>query len=338
MKSLFGIIQKQNPRAQRREEFFPRAVFVVFVLIFCLSLTGCARLAKVKDTSIPRLLTPLATADLNQLAAQLKPFTELQSLRASRVALRFIEPLAEARWLDAEAIIVLQRPDRLRLVIQAPVVKSRIAEMVSEANHFRVAIYKERPTFLMGTNDADYSSWRERLGKDKQSALANARPFHFTDSMLMRPLHVGESGYTYSLEEQLLEETAEVKAQKSPMRVLRSYYVMSELVATAAGQARAVRRFWFDRADGLQLKRQQLFDEHGELVTEVTYSSFQKMGEANAALLPGVVLVSRPHDGYGARFTFSPENFEVNPGLPATAFSLENKDNLPVTDLDKPQS
>ncbi len=313
-----------------------RSFFIVAMLFLSLGLAGCAKLAKVSDSSIPRMVTPVASADLNQLFAQLKPFTEVQSLRASRIALRFIEPQAESRWRDADAIVVLQRPDRIRLIIQIPVTKSRVAEMVSEANHFKVAVYQERLSFILGTNDADYSQWRERLGKDKQSALANARPFHFTDSMLMRPLRMGESGYAYSLEEQLQEESDLKPNQKTPTRVLRSYYVVSELKLADNGQAQTLRRFWFDRTDNLQFRRQQLFDGRGELLTEVTYTNYQKMGEANAATLPTVVLVSRPHDGYGARFSFSPENFELNPELPQTAFVLENKENLPETDLDKP--
>ena len=336
MKSFGGIIQSNHPRKQRWEIYLSRTVFAFVLGLVCLNFAGCAKLAKVSDSSIPRLVTPLATADLNQLLTQLKPFTELKACRASRIALRFIEPQAEARWRDAEAILVLQQPDRIRVVIQIPVTKSRLAEMVSENNHFKVAVYQERPTFIVGTNDADYTRWRERLGKDRQSALANARPFHFTDAMLMRPLHVGESGYAYSLEEQILDEVEIQPNQKTPARVLHSYYVVAELALTAAGQARVLRRFWFDRSSNLQLKRQQLFDERGEMVTDVTYDNYQKMGEAQAALLPGVVLVSRPHDSYGARFTFSAEHFEVNPELPATAFTLENKENLPETDLDKP--
>ncbi len=307
-------------------------------MILSLLASSCARLVKVSDTSIPRLLTPVAEADFQQLLAQLKPFTGLQSLRTSRVTLRFIEPLLEERWRDAEAILVLQRPDKIRLVIQVPVAKSRVAEMVSEANHFKVAVYREQPRFLMGTNDADYTRWREKLGKERQSALANARPFHFTDALLMRPLRVGEAGYTYGLEEQLLEETQVLPGNKKTAKVWRSFYVISELETSSSGQARTRRRFWFDRNDKLQLAKQQLFNERGELVTEVSYSAYQKLNGEQSELWPSVVLVSRPHDGYAARFTFSNESFEVNPDLPATAFVLENKENLPVLDLDKPEN
>ena len=314
-----------------------RTLPLIGMLSLALLTGSCARLAKVSDTSVPRLLTPVAEADFQQLVVLLKPFTELQALRTTRVTLRFIEPLVEERWRDAEAILVLQRPDKIRVVVQIPVTKSRVAEMVSEANHFKVAIYQQQPRFLMGTNDADYSHWRERLGKDKQSALANARPFHFTEALLMRPLRVGQAGLAYLKEEQLLEESLVLPGAKTASRVWRSFYVLSELELTGDGQARVQRRFWFDRNDQLKLAKQQLFDGQGSLVTEVTYSAYQKLNPEMSQLWPSVLLISRPHDGYAARFTFSDERFELNPvDLPATAFVLENKENLPITDLNKP--
>lgn len=334
MESILSVIQASN--FQWHQQRCLRVVTVFLIGLFALAGSACTRLAKVNDTSIPRLLTPVAKADLPQLLAQLKPFTELQALRTSRVALRFIEPEAEERWRDAEAILVLQRPDKIRVVIQLPVTHSRLAEMVSDANHFRVAIYQQQPRFLMGTNTADYSTWREKLGKDKQSALANARPFHFTEALLMPPLHWGEAGFAYVQEEQLLEETLTEAGGKKTTKVLRSYYVVSELELPGNGQARVRRRFWFDRSGPLQLAKQQLFDEQGGLLTEVSYTSYQKLNPSQVDLWPTVVLVARPHDGYAARFTFNEDYFELNPSdLPATAFVLENKENLPVTDLDK---
>lgn len=335
MESVVRVTKRSNFKWYSR--YAKRTTLILGIVILSYLASSCARLAKVSDTSIPRLLTPVAEADFQQLLEQLKPFTGLQALRTSRVTLRFIEPLIEERWRDAEAILVLQRPDKLRLVVQIPVTRSRVAEMVAEANHFKVAVYQQQPRFLMGTNDADYTRWREKLGKDKQSALANARPFHFTDALLMRPLRIGEAGYTYGLEEQLLEETQVLPGDKKASKVWRSFYVISELEASGNGPARVRRRFWLDRSDNLRLAKQQLFDERGGLVTEVSYSSYQKLSSERPELWPSVVLVSRPHDGYAARFTFNGESFEINPDLPATAFVLENKENLPVTDLDKPE-
>lgn len=334
MESNVGVTQALNFR--QYWQHFLRVVLMIILLLGSIFISSCAKLAKVSDNSVPRLQAPLAEADFNQLLAQLKPFTELQSLRTTRVALRFIEPLAEQRWRDAEAILVLQRPDKIRLVVQIPVAHSRLAEMVSEANQFKVAIYREAPSFLIGTNDADYSRWREKLGKDRQSALANARPFHFTQTLLMQPVHLGETGYTYGLEEQLLEETISAPDGKKTMKVLQSYYVVSELQEKPNGPASVRRRFWFGRTGQVNLVRQQLFDDKANLVTEVHYSNYQKLNAERTELWPSVILVSRPHDGYAARFTFGDESFEVNPELPPTAFTLENKENLPLTDLDKP--
>ena len=83
------------------------------------------------------------------------------------------------RWPEADAIMVLQRPDKIRLIIQAPVVKSKVAEMVSESNHFKVAIYQQSPRFLIGTNDADYGMWRRNWEKGAQwTGFSTAIPFH----------------------------------------------------------------------------------------------------------------------------------------------------------------
>jgi hypothetical protein len=340
MESIVSVTPAFN--FKRDQRCVLRTVSIFLVLLLPLLTSSCARLAKVSDTSIPRLLTPIVEADFQQLVTQLKPFTELQSLRTSRVTLRFIEPLVEERWRDAEAILVLQRPDKIRVVVQIPVTRSRVADMVSEANHFKVAIYQPQPRLLIGTNDADYSYWREKLGKDKQSAMANARPFHFTEALLMSPLHLGEAGFTYLLEEQLLEETRVLQQNKTASKVWHSFYVITEVAffnKGNAGQARVRRRFWFDRSNQLRLAKQQLFDDHGQLTTEVSYTDYQQFNPDQPGLWPGVVQIARPHDGYAARFTFSNDKVEINPAnLPATAFVLDNKENLPVTDLDKPEN
>jgi hypothetical protein len=96
------------------------------------------------------------------------------------------------------------------------------------------------------------------------------------------------------------------------------------------------RRFWFDRTMGSRFARQQIFDNQGELTTEVSYSDYKKLNSESAGVWPGVILVSRPHDGYSARLTFSEDRFEINPQLSANAFTLENTEGLPETDLDKP--
>jgi hypothetical protein len=318
-----------------------RASRLAAVLALAIWGSSCAGLVRTKDYSIPKLITPLAEAKFDDLVQQLRPFTELQGLRTSPVYLRFLDAESSQRYFEANSILVLQRPDKIRLVIQTPGVKSTIADMVSETNKFKVAIfYGEYKRFLTGTNDADYSAWRARLGEKGKSALASARPFHFTEALMMRPINQADSRFAYSLEEALLEEDDSRKGAKKDARVLRSFYVISEveLPASGQGQAKVRRRLWFDRTNEARFARQQIFDDRGMLATDVYYSNYLKLNADNPNQWPSVVLVTRPHDGYSARLTFNEEKFDVNPtDLAATAFTLENKDKLPETDLDKPE-
>jgi outer membrane lipoprotein-sorting protein len=330
--------------------YIRRIVMAATTLVLIILSPSCASLIKDKDYSIPKLLTPLADAKFDDLTKQLQPFTDLQSLRTSQAYMQFIDASASERYrIEADLTLILQRPDKIRMLIQASF-GTRIADMVSESNRFRVAIYNpsEYRQFLLGTNDADYSAWLQKLkGKEKESALSSARPFHFTEALMMRPMALNDPRFVFGIEEALVEETDMRQGAKKGARVLRSFYVISELEVSPEGQgpARVRRRFWFDRANGARFARQQVFDQQGQLATEVQYSDYKKLNSGSQsgspsgseAAWPGVILVNRPHEGYIARLTFIDEKFEINPELKPNAFTLENSENLRETDLDKPE-
>ncbi|MEK7833844.1 MAG: hypothetical protein AAB401_22340 [Acidobacteriota bacterium] len=318
---------------------FLRGGLLIAVVVLSLLAASCKSLIVTKDRSIPKLMTPLADARFEELVKQLQPFADLKSLR-TRVGIVFQDTGLAERWPETDSNLVLMRPDRIRLIINAPIGKIKIAEMVSESSRFKVALYKQSPSFLIGTNDADYSMWREKLGEKANSGLVAARPFHFTEALMMRPLAVNDSRFTYSIEEALVDEADPNPKAPKNSRVLRSFYVISEielgLPGMGTGISRVNRRFWFDRTNGAKFVRQQIFDAKGALATEVHYSDYRKLSESSADLWPSVILVSRPHDGYSARLLFSETSFEVNPELPAAAFTLENTEKLKEVDLDKP--
>lgn len=318
---------------------FLRGGFLIAVVVMFLLAVSCKSLIVTKDRSIPKLMTPLADARFEDLVKQLRPFADLKSLR-TRVGIVFQDTGLAERWPETDSNLVLMRPDRIRLIINAPIGKIKIAEMVSESSHFKVALYKQSPSFLIGTNDADYSMWREKLGEKANSGLVAARPFHFTEALMMRPLAANDSRFTYSMEEALVEQADPNPKAPKNSRLLRSFYVISEIELGVPGMgtgiSRVNRRFWFDRTDAAKFVRQQIFDAKGSLTTEVYYSDYKKLSENSADMWPSMILVSRPHDGYSARLLFSETSFEVNPELPATAFMLENTEKLKEVDLDKP--
>lgn len=332
------MVQVGRFRREIRQKFLHVGVLLA-VGGLSLMLASCKSLIVTKDRSIPKLITPLADARFEELVKQIKPFAGLQSLR-TRVGIVFQDTGLAERWPETDSNLVLMRPDKIRLIINAPIGKIKIAEMVSESSHFKVALYKQSPSFLIGTNDADYSMWREKLGEKANSGLVAARPFHFTEALMMRPLALNDSRFTYLMEEALVEESDPNPKAPKGSRVLRSFYVISEielgLPGIGTGLSRVNRRFWFDRTNNTQFVRQQIFDAKGSLATEVYYSDYKKLSESSADLWPSVILVSRPHDSYSARLLFNETNFEINPELPATAFLLENTEKLKEVDLDKP--
>jgi hypothetical protein len=323
-----------------------RAGLAIMTLVLIILSASCSGLVKSTDYTIPKLLTPLAEAKFDDLIKQLQPFTDLQSLRTSQAYLLFIDATASERYrFEADSTLILQRPDKIRMLIQASF-GTKLADMVSESNQFRVAIHypPEYRQFLIGTNDADYSAWLAKLkGKERESALSSARPFHFTEALMMRPVALNDPRFVFGIEESLIEEADTRQGAKKGARVLRSFYVISEFEISPEGQgpARVRRRFWFDRANGARFARQQIFDQQGQLATEVLYSDYKKLTSGAPSgsqdTWPGVIWVNRPHEGYMARLTFNDEKFEINPDLKPKSFTLENTENFRETDLDKPE-
>jgi len=113
----------------------------VTVLLLALVSGACANLARVKDESIPRLVEPLASSDFKDLAAQIKGLTEMQALRATRGLIQFIDAESKNKYRTADMQLVLQRPDKIRLIVQYPITGTKIADMVSESNRFKVAVF-----------------------------------------------------------------------------------------------------------------------------------------------------------------------------------------------------
>src|SRR5262245_48949464 len=245
-----------------------RAVRALVTLALVVLSASCSSLIKSKDYTIPKLLTPLTDAKFDDLVKQLQPFTDVQSLRTSQAYMLFTDATASEKYrFEADLTLVLQRPDKIRMLIQASF-GTKIADMVSESNRFRVAIYypSDYRQFLLGTNDADYSAWLAKLkGKEKESALSSARPYHFTEALMIRPMSLNDPRFVFGIEEALVEEFDTRQGAKKGARVLRSFYVITELEVSPEGQgpARVRRRFWFDRANGARFARQQVFDQQG---------------------------------------------------------------------------
>jgi hypothetical protein len=312
-----------------------------------------------KPVEVEKLLTPLSEAKTSQLIAVVNAQTGVHSIHGS-VDIQFEDTsfatsgIAE-KYRSADGSITLQRPAKVYLVVRGPsVVIGDIVQMTSDGEHFRIAVLRTTDEkyrrFVRGTNNAVYSKLdmdgssnptANPAKKGKQSseaqavnALSNLRPQHLTDALLIRPIDPHAPGVMYAQTEFFQSEKDPAKPEDSK-RVVRGYYFLEELQQAGDGTARLLRRFWFDRVNGIRLARLQTFDETGALVTDVSYGDLRSFGTEGKAQLPVQVSITRPQDHYKISITYqAPESVNIDGDYPPDAFVLQNKWGLTEVDLD----
>ena len=320
------------------------AIGVVFIASGCNIVKTdqkTARLLKTEDASQAELMAEIGRfARVNSIYAKMRLKFEDNS---------FAEFGNKEVYRSADGDIVVQRPGKIFLKVQVPVLKSDVAQMTSDGTSFRVAILQDGGSgkykkFVKGTNSTDYSKLSKRLDstdmengkavKESVNAFANLRPQHFTDALLVRPIEPADV-YTTSTIFQIEEDSQQPK--KSPLRtVMRGYYLLDEFVKQADASLKIGRRFWFDRVGGIRLARLQIFDTAGEIESDIVYGKEGKLtATADYTNLPLEIQVTRPKEKYSMKLTYqTPEAVEIGEVFKDSAFVLKNSWNLEEVDLD----
>ena len=327
-------------------------LFILSLIVSALFLSGCNIVKKKDDTAT---LLKIEDAPKERLLEEVNRLAKVNSMRA-KMDLMFEDtsfaPFGSKEvYRSADGEVVVQRPANILLKVQVPVLKTDVAQMTSDGTKFRVAILQDNSggkfkKFVVGTNNADYSKLQNDLSamelnggkaiKENINAFANLRPQHFTDAMLVRPVDAAANVYIQSAIFQ--EENDATQGKKSPLRrVMRGYYLLDELKKNADDSLSVSRRFWFDRVGGIRLARQQIFDEKGEIDSDIIYGREGNLaGDPAYARLPLRIEVTRPKEKYKMSLTYqTPETVTIGKTYPVTAFVLQNTWNLPEVDLDK---
>src|ERR1051325_238939 len=162
-------------------------------LMLCLITQPACNIVK-KSVEVEKLLTPLADAETPQLIGMVNKLVDVKSIRA-KVDIQFEDTsfatsgIAE-KYRTADGQIIVQRPGKVYLIVQAPLIASDIAQMTSDGEHFRIAIFKgddKYRKFVRGTNSATYSKLdgtnetptnsksknEAQTGKDRKSTRLN---------------------------------------------------------------------------------------------------------------------------------------------------------------------
>ncbi|MEP7076321.1 MAG: hypothetical protein ABI878_10975 [Acidobacteriota bacterium] len=325
---------------------------VIIILISSLGFLTSCNFVKTNTTTATLLKTEDASRE--ELMNEVNRFASVNSVHA-KMYLKFEDnSFAEFGnkevYRAADGDVVVQRPSKIYMRVQVPVLKTDVAQMTSDGTSFRVAILQDGGSgrykkFVKGTNDADYSKLQKVMKsadldngkaiKENVNAFASLRPQHFTDAILVKPIDASDV-YARSTIFQIEEDTTQQK--KSPIRkVTRGYYLLDEFAKDSAGNLEITRRFWFDRVGGIRLARQQIFDIRGEVSSDIVYGKPGNLSDdSKYANLPLEITVTRPKEKYSMKLTYqTPESVTVGKLYPDTAFQLENSWTLPEVDLDK---
>ena len=327
-----------------------RLLLPVFVASVVLFNSGCGLFGAKRKITVPQLLTQLSDANKDRLIQEVNRLSTVKSIHG-KVDIQFEDTsFASSGVADqyrlVDGTITLQRPGKIYLIIQFTFVD--IAQMASDGQHFSVAVLKgdeKYKRFVKGTNSAVYAKLVEpeenhtTAKNDKQkeketvSALSNLRPQHLTDAFMI-PAIEANNGSIY-VQSEFFQEEADTRRQANKGdRVMRGYYFLEEF-SQQSGDAKLVRRFWFDRVGGIRLARVQTFDDKGALITDVSYSNERAIGNGATAVLPSRIEITRPQDQYKLNITYQDgATVELNRDYPAKAFVLENRWQLPEVDLD----
>ncbi|MFN0278631.1 MAG: hypothetical protein ACKVRN_08515 [Pyrinomonadaceae bacterium] len=329
----------------------PSQLYILILVTFVCLAAGCISTKSERKTAT---LLKNENAEQSRLINEINRFARVNSMRA-KMYLKFednsfAEFGSKEVYRQADGEVVVQRPGKILLKVQVPIIKSDVAQMTSDGSTFRVAVLQDGGTgkykkFVKGTNNADYSRLQKNLGsveisngkmaKENVNAFANLRPQHFTDAMLVRPAS-DEKLYTQSTIFQTEED--ETADKRSALRkVMRGYYLLDEFGKSADGSLMIERRFWFDRVGGIRLARQQIFDAKGEIESDIVYGKEGNLGDTgNYANLPLEIQVTRPQEKYSMKLTYqTPEAVAIGNTYPDAAFVLQNSWNLEEIDLDK---
>ena len=179
---------------------------------------------------------------------------------------------------EVKAFLLAERPEKIRMIGQVPVIGKTVFDMASDGQTFRVSI-PPKNKFIVGS---------VALERTSEKPIENLRPQHLVDALLWPSIHKAEAP--------LIEEFNDETARYYVLTVLRGGY-----------QTEILRKIWFDRST-LDVSRLETFGPRGALVSDVRYSNWQPLiadqehssgGPADGPkAFPMAIRVDRPHDDY----------------------------------------
>jgi outer membrane lipoprotein-sorting protein len=190
--------------------------------------------------------------------------------------------------------ILMRKPDLLRVLGQVPVLQTKMFDMASDGKNF---------TLLVPSKDTAFKG-PSKLHKKSANTIENMRPGFFLDAMIVRGLG-SDDLYT------VIADTDTVEDATKKHLLLTQEYILSVMQQNPnSRELRQSRVIHFHRDDLLPYQ-QDLYDDQGNLETQVSYGRYVEYGDHK---YPSTVTIKRPLEDYQVVLTVEKvtENMPLN--------------------------
>jgi outer membrane lipoprotein-sorting protein len=207
-------------------------------------------------------------------------------------------------------IILLRKPEDLRVLMQVPVVRSVALDMVSDGKNFKL--------FIPPKNKAIVGP--EVMTQPSTNGLYNLRPSIIRDALQIPPVEPDDFVTLTSNSRILAPARGKKEAIEEPD------YDISVLRAKP-GQTHVLERVRVIHISRVTLLpyEQDLYDHEGRIVTSISYSKFQKFGAVD---YPMSIYLQRPLDEYTLRIDIN--KLTLNQSMDDEQFKLTIPEGVPV--------
>jgi outer membrane lipoprotein-sorting protein len=291
--------------------FRPAALVLILAV---LPLSGCLIRTEREVTRIST--AKLQDATLDQLAGIINNEASRLQTFVATVDIDFSAGGAKkgkvTDYTQVSGYILVRKPESMRMVVKAPVVRTNLVDMVSNGQSFKLSV-PAKNEFFVGSN---------QIAKPSEQPLMNLRPQHILDALLLKPVDPEK-------EITVLEQSTEiVKDAKTHKSAEEANYVLLVIEKDAQGSYLS-RKMVFSRVDLLP-HEQYVYDRQGQLVTFARYDNFADHG---GLMFPEIIDIQRPIEEYAFRLTV--EKLRLNEPLQDEQFVLNQPPGSKLVNLDE---
>lgn len=206
----------------------------------------------------------------------------------------------EKTYTSFTGYILLRKPESLRVIGLAPFVRTRLFDMASDGETFKLWI-PPKNELIEGANT---------VTKESSNTFENMRPYIFFDSLLIRKI---------GPDDLLLMTTVSptVVNPKTKKLEIQPEYLLTVLQRQDGGNLLLAKRVIHFSRINLRPVEEDIYDQNGQIQTQATYGPLQKYG---TQLFPGTITIKRPLEQY--QILISVQKLNVNLPLNDEQFEL----------------